>query len=299
MDLRALRAFVEVVRQGGFSQAAVALHTTQSNVSKTIRQLEDELGLPLLDRIGHRSRLTDAGEIAYARALKLLADRDDLTRELAELRGLQRGRLRLGLPPIGSATLFAPFFAVFRQRYPGIEIALVEQGSARLEEMLRAGEIDLGGLLMPVPDEFLWQEARRDPVVAVVPSGKPLPEGRAVALAELADEPFILFEAGFALNSMVLNACAAAGFTPRVVARSSQPDFIFGLVAAGLGIGFLPRLMVEARQPAGVRAVALTAPEIVWHMVLAWRRDGYLPGAARAWLETVRHGTTHRLPSPA
>jgi DNA-binding transcriptional LysR family regulator len=87
---------------------------------------------------------------------------------------------------------------------------------------------------------------------------------------------------------MVLDACHAAGITPHIVARSSQPDFIYALVAAGVGIGFLPRMMVENRRPPGVRSVPLTDPEIIWHMVLAWRRDGYLPHAARAWLETVK-----------
>ncbi|HEX3983612.1 MAG TPA: LysR family transcriptional regulator, partial [Acidisoma sp.] len=193
MDLRALRSLVEVVRQGGFSRAALALNTTQSNVSKTVRQLEQEFGMPLLDRIGHRSLLTAPGEIVYARALKLLADSDDLLRELAELEGLRQGKLRLGLAPIGNSMLFAPFFAVYRQRYPGIEIALVEQGSARLEEMLRAGEIDLGALLLPVPDSFDWQDARRDPVVVMLPEDHPLASAESVPLAALADENFILF----------------------------------------------------------------------------------------------------------
>jgi len=288
MDLRALRAFTEVVRQGGFSQAAEVLHTTQSNVSKTVRQLEEEAGLPLLDRIGHRSRLTVAGEVVHARALKMLADRADLVRELEEMRGLRRGRLRIGMPPIGSSTLFAPHFATYRALYPGIEIALVEQGSSRLEEMVRDGDIDLGALLMPVPDAFDWQETRRSPVVAVVAEADPLPRDLPVPLAALADHPFILFEAGFALNAMVMDACGKAGIQPRIVARSSQPDFIFALVAAGLGIGFLPRMMVETHAPQGVRAVTLTAPDILWHMVLAWRRDGYLSAAARAWLALLR-----------
>src|SRR5690349_14851255 len=111
MELRTLRAFVEVVRQGGFSQAAKTVHATQSTVSKAVKQLEDEIGMPLLDRIGHRTRLTTAGEIVYPRAVRLLAERDDLIAELEELRGLKRGCLRLGLPPVGSSTLFAPLFA--------------------------------------------------------------------------------------------------------------------------------------------------------------------------------------------
>src|ERR1700745_505291 len=118
MELRTLRAFVEVVRQGGVSQAAKAVFATQSTVSKAVRQLEDELGIPVLDRIGHRSELTAAGEIVYRRALAMLAQRDDLIAELDELRGLKRGSLRLGLPPLGSSQLLGPHLAGFRTRHP-------------------------------------------------------------------------------------------------------------------------------------------------------------------------------------
>ena len=113
MELRTLRAFVEVVRQGGFTQAAKKVFATQSTVSKAIKHLEDEIGVPLLDRIGHRSKLTAAGEIVYQRALRMLAERNDLMAELDQLRGLKRGTLRLGLPPVGSSMLFAPLFATF------------------------------------------------------------------------------------------------------------------------------------------------------------------------------------------
>lgn len=139
MELRTLNAFVEVVRQGGFSQAAKTVFMTQSTVSKAVKQLEDELGLVLLDRLGHRSTLTEAGKIVYERAIRVLAERADLIAELSDLRGLQRGTLRLGLPPIGSDMLFAPLFAIYRSRYPGIDIQLVEHGSKRLEELVKAG----------------------------------------------------------------------------------------------------------------------------------------------------------------
>lgn len=140
MEFRPLRAFVEVVRQGGFSQAAKTVFATQSTVSKAVKQLEEEVGVPLLDRIGHRSVLTAAGEVVYRRGVKLLADRDDLLAELNEIRGLKRGSLRLGLPPVGSNKLFAPLFAIYRQRYPGIDITLAEYGSAQLADRLQAGD---------------------------------------------------------------------------------------------------------------------------------------------------------------
>ena len=84
MEIRTLRAFVEVVRQGGFSQAAKVVFATQSTVSKAVKQLEDEIGVLLLDRLGHRSTLTSAGEIVYRRAIRILAERDDLISQLDE-----------------------------------------------------------------------------------------------------------------------------------------------------------------------------------------------------------------------
>jgi DNA-binding transcriptional LysR family regulator len=151
MDFRTLRAFVEVVRQGGFSQAAKTVFATQSTVSKAVKQLEEEIGAPLLERMGHRTRLTDLGEVVYPRAVRLLADRSDLLAELDELRGLKRGRLRLGLPPVASSSIFAPLLARYRSHYPGIDVRLTEHGGDELMELVRSGDLELAATLIPVP----------------------------------------------------------------------------------------------------------------------------------------------------
>ncbi|HWJ05556.1 MAG TPA: LysR family transcriptional regulator [Steroidobacteraceae bacterium] len=292
MDFRTLRAFVEVVRQGGFSQAARTVFATQSTVSKAVKQLEQEVGMPLLERLGHRNVLTAAGEVVYRRGVKLLADRDDLLVELDEVRGLKRGVLKLGLPPVGSNTLFAPLFAVYRQRYPGIEVQLAEHGSAQLEEILRMGEIDFAGMLLPTSEEFDWQAVRREPLVALLPSQHPLATREAVTLVDLRETPFIIFETGFSLHRMILDASRRAGFEPSVVARSSQIDFMLGLVAAGLGVAFLPRMIANQRATPAVRQVLLDEPGTEWNMAMVWRRGAYLSEAAKAWLALVRevHG---------
>lgn len=294
MDFRTLRAFVEVVRQGGFSQAARTVFATQSTVSKAVKQLEQEVGMPLLERLGHRNTLTAAGEIVYRRGVKLLADRDDLLAELDEVRGLKRGVLRLGLPPVGSNTLFAPLFAVYRQRFPGIEVHLVEHGSARLEEVLRMGEVDFAGLLLPTSDEFDWQPVRREPLVAVLPAGHPLATRRKVSLSDLRETPFIIFETGFSLHRMILDASRRSGFEPSVVARSTQIDFMVGLVTAGLGVAFLPRMIAQQRATPAVRQVLLDEPGTEWNMAMVWRKGAYLSEAAQAWLALVRevHGAS-------
>ncbi|MBW6397179.1 LysR family transcriptional regulator [Roseomonas sp. HJA6] len=298
MEFRTLRAFVEVVRQGGFSQAAKTLFATQSAVSKAVKQLEEEVGVPLLDRIGHRSTMTAAGEAVYRRAVRLLAERDDLGAEIAEIRGLQRGVLRLGLPPIGAATVFAPIFAAYRRRYPGIEIRLVEHGSDRLEEVLRAGDIELAASLLPVVEDFESQPLRCEPLVALLPQDHALAGRGRIGLAALREEPFILFEAGFALNRIILAACRRIGFDPAVAVRSSQIDFIIELAAAGLGVAFLPKLISEQRPQAQVARLMLDDPAIDWDMAMIWRRGAFLSHAARAWLEVAKEIGEERRAAP-
>jgi DNA-binding transcriptional LysR family regulator len=287
LDLRKLRVFVEVVRQGGFSQAAKAVFATQPTVSKVIRQLEDEFGVPLLNRIGHRSELTAAGEIVYRRALSLLTQNEDLLAELAELRGVKRGKLRVGFPRAGSSALFAPLFVSFRKRYPGIDVEIVVHDKD-LAERLRAGELDLALLAHPIPQDLDAQDVRTEPLVVLLPADHALARRKAITLDKLANLPFILFEEGFTLNDVILDACRARRITPTIAARSSQVDFIVELVAAGVGIAFLPRVIAEKHSHPSVRRALLDDPKSKWRIALAWRRGGYLSHAAQAWLAHTR-----------
>ncbi|WP_282364101.1 LysR family transcriptional regulator [Pseudomonas sp. PS01297] len=288
MNLRTLRVFVEVVRQGGFSQAAEVVSLTQSSVSKAVRTLEDELGTPLLNRIGHKSELTAAGEIAFRRALVLLAERNDLIAEINDLRDLKGGTLRIGLPPVGCGVLFAQMFATYRSRYPRVNIELIEHGSKKLRECLEAGEVDLAALLIPIDETFAYQQVRNEPLVAVLPGAHSLSRRKRINFSDLADSPFILFEEGFALNALIMAACDRRAIVPRVTARSGQIDFIADLVAAGLGVAFLPRMLAQKHKHAGIALVPLEEPDTDWNIALAWRAGAHLPPAAIAWLELAK-----------
>ncbi|MCW2101327.1 UNVERIFIED_ORG: DNA-binding transcriptional LysR family regulator [Pseudomonas psychrophila] len=288
MNLRTLRVFVEVVRQGGFSQAAEVVSLTQSSVSKAVRTLEDELGTPLLNRIGHKSELTAAGEIAFRRALVLLAERNYLIAEINDLRDLKGGTLRIGLPPVGCGVLFAQMFATYRSRYPRVNIELIEHGSKKLRECLEAGEVDLAALLIPIDETFAYQQVRNEPLVAVLPGAHSLSRRKRINFSDLADSPFILFEEGFALNALIMAACDRRAIVPRVTARSGQIDFIADLVAAGLGVAFLPRMLAQKHKHAGIALVPLDEPDTDWNIALAWRAGAHLPPAAIAWLELAK-----------
>ncbi|PLZ00741.1 LysR family transcriptional regulator [Burkholderia sp. WAC0059] len=288
MELRALRYFVEVVRQQSFTVAAERLFVTQPTISKMVKALEDEVGSPLLLRDGRQMTLTDAGRIVYARGQDVLAAQARLQAELDELGTLVRGELTIGIPPMGGV-LFTPAIAEFRRRYPKVELKLIEEGARAIEAALIAGELEVGGVLLPVDagqldvlpvsHELLWLVARR---------GARWDGLREVPLRDLAAEPFVFYGESLALNDVVLDACREAGFAPAIAGRSGHWDFIAALVLAGIGIALLPATYCRRLDPARFTCVPVAAPSIHCEMAIGWRRDGYLSHAARAWLAVAR-----------
>ncbi|MDF3844471.1 LysR family transcriptional regulator [Pseudomonas citronellolis] len=293
MEFKQLRSFVEVVRQGSFTQAAQRLHASQSAISKQVAQLEQSLHVQLLERSGPHVRLTAAGEVVLRRAEDMLRLRRELLIELDDLSQMRRGELRLGLPLLGADALFAWRFAEYRKRYPHIQVHLVEGGSKSLEQALHAGELELAGALTPNDPAFDWQPFCNEPLDALLPAEHPLAGRESIALAELADTPFLLYQQSFTLNDRLLRACREAGFEPREGGRSGQADFLGALVAAGQGVVLLPRVVAQEVERPGVARVLLSEPDLRWDICFIWRRDAYLSHAAKAWLALLEEFPLH------
>ncbi|WP_437881114.1 LysR family transcriptional regulator [Pseudomonas sp. LRF_L74] len=288
MEFKQLRSFLEVVRQGGFTQAASTLHASQSAVSKQVAQLEQQLGVQLLERNGPQTRLTSAGQIVLRRAEEMLRLRSELLSELDDLSHLQRGELRLGLPMLGSDQLFARPLVEYRKRYPNIAVQLQEGGSKMVEKLILGGELELGAGLQPDDPLFDSQPFCNDPLDVLLPEDHPLARAGSLELEQLADTPFLLYQQSFTLNDRLLQACQRAGFTPRESGRSGQADFLAALVAAGQGTVLLPRLVARTLERPGVRRLSLLNSDLRWDIAFIWRRDAYLSRAAQAWLEVAR-----------
>ncbi|VVE59866.1 LysR family transcriptional regulator [Pandoraea anapnoica] len=292
MELRALRGFVEVVRQQSFTAAAEALFVTQPTVSKMVKALEDELGTPLMLReergMGRRLQLTDAGRVVFERGQDVLAAHARLQQELADLETVSRGELSIGIPPLGG-DLFIPVIGAFHQHYPDIEMKLFETGSRAIEQALLAGEIELGAVLLPVDPTVLDVLPVCHYQLRLIAPRESRWEGRAsVGLGELRDEPFVFYGEGFALSELVIAACQRAGFTPKIAGRSSQWDFIASMVDNGVGIALLPEPFCARLDPKRFVMTDVRDPEIPWDLAMAWRRDSYLSHAARRWLALAR-----------
>ena len=175
MELKDLKTFVEVVRQGGFSQAAKVVFATQSTVSKAVNSSKTSSGSRYWTGLGIRAGMTAAGEIVYRRAIRLLAERDDLTGRAggAARPAARRAAARPAADRLQHAVR-AAVRALSPAIHPEVEIRLVEHGSDQLSELLQAGEIDFAGLLPPIADEFAWQVVRREPLMALLSTHHPL-----------------------------------------------------------------------------------------------------------------------------
>lgn len=289
MDLRHLQAIVEIVRHNSFTRAAEALHVTQPTISKMIKNLENELRIEIFARDGKHVKLTDAGEAIVRHAGPILQSFDNLVTEINDLTYLNKGSIRIGLPPMAGSSFFPPVIKSFQERYPGISIRMVEDGARRIEEGIADGSLDVGVVLLPV-DEVAFESFPivEDRLKVILHPSHPLAERSRIELAELEGEPFILFNNDFALHERIVRECRAIGFEPRIACESSQWDFIGELAAAGLGVAMLPETICRAIPPSKARTVPLVNPIIPWQLVMAWKRDGYISLAAREWIRFTR-----------
>jgi DNA-binding transcriptional LysR family regulator len=288
MDIRALRYFVELVREQSFTRASEKLFVTQPTISKMIRSLEEELGQPLLNREGRRFTLTDSGQVLFARAQEILTQMQQLETELADLQSLKGGRLALGMPPM-VGHVYADLIRTYRQRYPAIELSIVEYGGRRIEQAVLEGELDLAITMLPTRETGALNALvlASYPIQVVLPAEPHWRERACVRFSDLRDEPLLLYTQAFTLSDRIEQACLDAGFSPQVAARSSQWDFLTAMVRSGMGVAFLPEPVCRRLNPEGLLLRPLL-PELSWQLGVIWPQGRYLSRSAEAWLALCR-----------
>lgn len=296
MDLKVIRYFIEIVDAGGFGKASEIVHLTQPALSKAVRQLELELDLTLLERgkRGTQVKLTPAGEVVYRHGKDLLAGRQRMLAELTAQRSLTAGELKLGLAPLGSAEIFAPIIAKYRQQYPQIDMHLLVRGGVEQTAAIQKGEIELATGIIEVDDGYEGIRVFNDPMVVVLPKENPLSTRGVLLFSDLSNEPQVMFETEYTLYQLVLRACQHAGFTPKNITRVSQADFGIALVAAGTGVMVLPRSIARRYSVPGVVNIPLASDELRWELSLFWRKDQVLSFAAQAMINLVKKHLTQQ-----
>ncbi|PPG34049.1 LysR family transcriptional regulator [Rathayibacter sp. AY2B9] len=264
VDLEQLTGFVEVARLGSFTRAAEELHLAQPSLSRRIAALEQDLGSELFHRARSGSTLTPAGELLLPLARRMLADAGSVRRELAELAGLERGRVRFGATPTLCISLVAEVLHAFHSAHPAVELHLAEDGSRSLFDRLARGELDLALVTTSTaaaPGAFTVTPLLVEELVVVSSAAEPpLAATGALDLAAVARLPQIVFNSSYDLRRTTDAAFAAAGLEPDVVLEGAEMDAVLRFAERGLGVAIVPAMVLQGRP--GLRSIRLEEPTL-------------------------------------
>jgi LysR family transcriptional regulator, transcription activator of glutamate synthase operon len=290
MELRQLRYLVALAEEANFTRAAAREHIAQPALSQQIKRLEDEVGVPLVERSTRHVRITHAGQVLTARARRILAEVEAAQAELLGIRGLESGRVTVGTMHTMGPVDVSLALAIFHQRHPAIELTVREHSSEELAQMLRDDELDLAFLSVTERIEshgLGLHQLVSEELVVLLPVGHRLAVRRRLRMAELRDEEFISYREGARLRELLLSAGHEAGFQPEIKLESNESGRIRRLVARGMGVAILPRS--DAVAPgAEVAVVALVDPPLSRDITLAWRQERRHPPAVAEFLALAR-----------
>jgi DNA-binding transcriptional LysR family regulator len=290
VTLRQLRTFKTVADLNSFSQAAQRLKLSQPSISYQVKELEHTLGVPLLDRLGKRVQLTEAGSLLYSYARRLLDVLDEATVAIEEMRGIQRGSLRVGASTTVGIYLLPAALGAFKKLHPGLVISLEIGTRARVQEQVLRNELDLAvvGPALKDPDlaiiPFLSDE-----LVVIAPAGHALAGKRSLTLKDVAVAPFVMREAASGSRWSLEKAARKAGAKLTVAMELGSNGAIKHAVESGLGLAVISRYACALEFSSG-RLVELDVRGFPirrdWHIVHLRRRK--LPSSVTAFIDFLK-----------
>ncbi len=300
LTLRQFRVFEAVARHLSFSKAAAELHLSQPAVSMQVKGIEAILGLPLTEQLGRKIYLTDAGREVLHASRQITARLDDLQANLAQLRGIEGGRLTLAVTTTVSAVATG-ILARFRGRHPGVAIHLDVSNRESVLGQLAANRIDLA-IMGQVPDGLDLEATRfmDNPLVVIAPPGHALAARKKVSLGDLASEPFLVREAGSGTRGAMTRFFEDRGLALLTSMEMSSNEAIKQAVETGLGLGILSLQTLELELALGRLAVLdVEGFPIMRHWYVVHRVDKRLSPAAAGFKAFVLGEAATEPPSAA
>jgi len=290
MTLRQLRTFKAVADLGSFSLAAQQLRLSQPSVSYQVKELEEALGLPLLDRLSKRIQLTEAGSILYGYARRTLDVLDEAALALEEMRGIKRGNLRVGASTTVGIYLLPAALGAFKKLHPGLVISLEIGTRASVQEKVLRNELDLAVVGPALKDSDLAIiPFLSDELVVVAPAGHRLAKKRGLSLKDLSAEPFVMREQASGSRWSLEKAARKAGAKLQVAMELGSNGAIKHAVESGLGLAVLSRYACLLELSSG-RLVELDVHGFPirrdWHIVHLRRRK--LPASVQAFITFLK-----------
>ena len=281
MNLRDLKYLVALAEHKHFGRAAAASFVSQPTLSTQIRKLEDELGVALVERAPRKVMLTAAGQDVVQRARRIVAEVEQMKESARRSQDPGSGTLRLGVFPTLGPYLLPHVVPGLRERFPELELLLVEEKSDALLQRLREGKLDAILLALPLHDDQLHAEPLfEERFVFAAPKQHPLAGNDVLSMAQLSDETLLLLEDGHCLREQALDVCRLSGAQEKSGFRATSLETLRQMVAAGVGVTLLPALSVHEpiAQSPNIRLVPFRDPPPSRQIALVWRKSSALDG---------------------
>jgi LysR family hydrogen peroxide-inducible transcriptional activator len=248
MEIHQIRYMCAVAETSSFTAAAAREHVAQPSLSQQIIKLEDELGAKLFHRFPRKVRLTGFGKAFFPRALEVLRAVCSAKSAMHEMTNTARGTLKIGVIPTIAPYLLPKVLPSFSSKFPQVDIAISEDITPILLEKLQETALDMAIVALPVQGaELMRQEILRERLYLVASTSHALCRGGSACLKDLAAEPFLMLREGHCFRETAIAACKRVKITPNIVFESGSFATLLGMVAAGMGISFVPEMAVEPR----------------------------------------------------
>lgn len=288
MEIKQMKYFVEVVRNGGMTQASEHLYIAQSTISKNIKSIENEFDITLFDRRKKHIILTDIGQIFYDKCVEALAVLDDLSLEMGDVTNLERGHIRIGISAIMNVRLFTESLNQFHSKYPNVTYEVIEGGGKAVEFYLNNDEIDVGITTLPV-DEDIYHAVPlyKEKLLLIVDKNSELAQQSSIYLGDLKDESFIMFHDDYYLKDQIIESCRKVGFHPKTVAKMSQITFIENMIRDGIGVSILPESIVNILND-GVVGIEISGADVSWNLGVIWKKESYMNHVTHEWINFLK-----------
>ena len=252
MDLRQLEILQTIAETGSFTACGRKLHVSQSAISRQILLLEEELGEPLFLRVGRQVRMTQAAESLVQLGQRVFRDVRETIGSITDRTRELRGRLRLSGGMTVCLYVFPPLLKHLRRVHPHLDVWLTVASAGRSVQEIRAGHVDAGLLTLPVEESDLVTEpVLREELLLVTMPTHPLAKQRRVAPADLAGQPFVMFETGSATRRVIDRFFVGENIEPTIVMDTENVEIIKAMVKTGLGISIVPYQAVAREVRAG------------------------------------------------
>lgn len=287
MNIRDFEVFKTIVESQSFSKASEKLFISQPSLSKTIQKLEKRLNVTLFDRSNRIIRLTDEGRLFYEKATNILQELKELTTTLEDMDDHVTGHVKIGLPQIIGTFFFPQVAKIFAEKYKDVTLEIVEEGGLSVEKLLESGEVDVGFVVLPTQTDKLEEQFIYEaPFVACLPPTHPLAKEQDIALTQLQEDPWVMFDPTFALRQVVLNSCHREQFDPTITYSTTQWDLLLALVREGVRVAIVPSPLAEMySQQFCVKNIS--SQYIPWKIGVVVRKDRYQSHALQAFLRIV------------